>query len=136
MGRDSPSAAAPRPACPISSTRRTRRAYAPSASCPCRGRSWQRSQKAAAGAEEHEPLVLREHRLAVGVRLVDPELQHAARAVESARHLALALELPRIALADDDDTLAPWQVRGLIAGRHFNHGQHVFFFALGYRGWF
>src|SRR4051812_11303558 len=36
----------------------------------------------AAGAEEQVFLVLREHRLVVGARRVDPEFQHAARAME------------------------------------------------------
>src|ERR1019366_10793497 len=39
-----------------------------------------------AGAEEHEALVLREHRFVIGALRVDPELQHAARAVKGAGH--------------------------------------------------
>src|SRR5665647_1258294 len=43
----------------------------------------------AAGAEEHEFLVLREGRLVIGALRIDPEFQHAARAMEGARHPAL-----------------------------------------------
>src|SRR3954466_2956411 len=60
----------------------------------------------AAGTEEHEFLVLGELRLVVGARRIDPELQHAARAREGARHLALPLPLARIAQVDERDIVA------------------------------
>src|ERR1039458_1980792 len=51
----------------------------------------------AAGAEKHEAFVLGKNRLVIGALRVDPELQHAARAVKRARHLAIALQFADIA---------------------------------------
>src|SRR3569623_1567499 len=51
----------------------------------------------AAGAEEHVLLVLREDRLVVRALRVDPELQPAARAMERAGQLAVALEFADVA---------------------------------------
>ena len=63
-----------------------------------RGGGERRAQ--AAGAEEHEALVLGEDRLVVGAFRIDPELQHAARAMKRTGDLALALQLARIADID------------------------------------
>src|SRR4051812_42221336 len=68
----------------------------------------------AAGAEEHELLVLGELRLVVGARRIDPELQHAARAREGARHLALPLALARIAQVDEGDVVAAVKLARLL----------------------
>src|ERR1043166_5527136 len=59
----------------------------------------------AARTEEHELLVLREHRLVVRALRVDPELEHAARAVEGTRHPALAVEFADVAQVDEHDVV-------------------------------
>src|SRR4051812_35214492 len=61
----------------------------------------------AAGAEEHVFLVLREKRLVIGARRVQPEFQHAARAMEGARHLAVALQFAHVPDIDQHDVAAP-----------------------------
>src|ERR1019366_3930787 len=53
-------------------------------------RSQRRAQ--ASRTEEHKALVLREDRLVIGAMRVDPEFQQATRAMEGARHPALALQ--------------------------------------------
>src|SRR5579875_1550502 len=58
----------------------------------CRLRGERRAQTA--GAEEHEFLVLGEDGLVVRALRVDPEFQHAARAMEGARHPAVPPQLP------------------------------------------
>src|ERR1700752_3449489 len=68
----------------------------------------------AAGAGEHEFLVLGEHRLVVRARRIHPELQHAAGGVEGARHLALALKLARIANVDEGYVGAAMQLARLV----------------------
>src|SRR5712671_4118047 len=68
----------------------------------------------AAGAEEHELLVLRKDRLVIGACRIDPEFQHAARAGEGARHLALALAFARIADIDEGYVVAAVQPGGLL----------------------
>src|SRR6185503_11918847 len=60
----------------------------------------------AAGAEEDELLVLREDRLVVRALRVDPELQHAARAMEGAGHLAVALQFADVADVDEHGVVA------------------------------
>ena len=68
----------------------------------------------AAGAEEHEALVLREHRLVVGALRIDPEFQHAARAMEGAGHLALALQFADVADIDQHDVVAAGELDRLL----------------------
>src|SRR5271165_5667368 len=63
---------------------------------PLRGLGRERRARAG-GAEEHELAVAGEHRLVVLARGIEPELQHAARAVEGAGHPALAIELADVA---------------------------------------
>ena len=70
-----------------------------------RGRGRQRRPHAA-GAEEDERLILGEDRLMIGALRVDPEFQHAARAMEGAGHLALPLELARVAQIHEHHVLA------------------------------
>ena len=74
----------------------------------------------AAGAEEHEALVQREHRLVILAVRIDPELQHAARAMESARHLALALQFAEVADVDQHHVGAVGEFDRL-RGRHGFH---------------
>src|SRR5204863_10159789 len=57
----------------------------------------------AAGAVEHELLVLLEHRLRIRALRIDPEFEHAAGAGERAGDAAVALDLAGIADVDDDD---------------------------------
>src|SRR5437762_14054271 len=56
-------------------------------------------------AEEDEALAGREYVLVVGALRVDPEFQHAARAVECAGDHALALELADIAQVDEHNVI-------------------------------
>jgi hypothetical protein len=64
----------------------------------------------ASGAEQHQLLVLREHRLVIRALGVDPELQHAARRMEGARYDAVALEFANVADVDELNVLATVQV--------------------------
>src|SRR3984893_17143688 len=66
----------------------------------------------AAGAEEHEALVLREDRLVILALRIDPEFQEPARAMERARHPGLAVELANIADVDQHDVRLPVQLDG------------------------
>ncbi len=77
----------------------------------CRLRRQRRAP--AAGAEEHEAFRLREHRLVVWARRVDPELQHAAGAVERAGNAALALQLAGIAQIDEQHAVGAVQLDGI-----------------------
>src|SRR5581483_10895650 len=63
-----------------------------------------------AGAEEHEALVLREHRLVVRALRVDPEFQQAARAMECSGHASIALQLAHVADVDKDDVVLTVQL--------------------------
>src|ERR1044072_2092789 len=82
---------------------------------PHAGRGLRRERGApAAGAEEHELLVLGELRLVIRAVRIDPELEHAARAVECAGHLALALTLARIAQVDEGHVGAAVQLARLV----------------------
>src|SRR5262245_17330653 len=64
------------------------------------GRLRRQRRAPAGGAEKHKALVLPELRLVVLARRVDPELQHAARTMERARHAPIARELADIAQVD------------------------------------
>src|SRR5207253_11009285 len=74
----------------------------------------------AARAEEYEALVLREHRLVVGALRVDPELEHAARAVKGARHAALAIELADVAQVDEHDVVAAVKLERVLDRERFD----------------
>ena len=67
----------------------------------------------AAGAEKHEALVLREDRLVVGARGVDPEFEHAARTMKRAGHAPFAVKLADVAHVDEGDVVAPVKGDGL-----------------------
>src|SRR5262245_41691694 len=54
-----------------------------------------------AGTVEYELLVFLENRLGIGALRIDPEFEHAARAGECARDLAVALDLARVSDVDD-----------------------------------
>src|SRR5262245_35645958 len=60
-------------------------------------------------AEEHEALVLREHRLVVLARGINPEFEHAARAMERAGHAPVAVELADVAQVDEYDAVGSVQ---------------------------
>src|ERR1051326_4064148 len=60
----------------------------------------------AAVAEEDEALVLGEHRLVVRALRIEPEFQHAARAVEGAGNAAVAVELADVAQIHEHDVAA------------------------------
>src|SRR6266516_1042000 len=68
----------------------------------------------AAVAEEHEALVVGEHRLVVRALRIDPKLQHAARAVEGAGDAAVAVELADVAQIDEHDVAAAVQLPRLL----------------------
>src|SRR5947207_7184400 len=68
----------------------------------------------AAGAEKHEALVLREDRLVVGARGVDPEFEHAARTMKRAGHAPLAVKLADVAHVDEGDVVTPVKGNGLV----------------------
>ena len=79
---------------------------------------------AAASAERQPPaqkktkrLSCGEDRLVVGAVRIDPEFQHAARAMHGARDAPLALELARVAQVDEDDVVAAVQ-RQRLGRRH------------------
>src|SRR5215468_900036 len=55
----------------------------------------------AAGAEEYEFPVLRERRLVILAGGVEPEFQHAARAMKRTRNAPLAVELANVAQIDE-----------------------------------
>src|ERR1043166_1641460 len=74
----------------------------------------------AARTEEHELLVRREHRLVVRALRVDPELEHAARAVEGAGHAALAVEFADIAQVDEHDVVAAVELERVLDGQVFD----------------
>src|SRR3954449_12190404 len=57
----------------------------------------------AAGAMEHEFLVLLEDRLGIGALRIDPEFEHATGAGERAGNAAVALDLAGVADVDDDN---------------------------------
>jgi hypothetical protein len=80
-----------------------------------RGRGGER-RAPSAGAEEHEALVLGEDRLVVGALGIDPEFEHAARAMDRAGHLSLALQFARIADVHEHHVVAALQRHG-IGGR-------------------
>src|SRR5205823_3215614 len=65
-------------------------------------------------AVEDELLVASEDVLVVGAVGIDPELQHAARAVEGAGDHALALELADVAEVDEDDVVAVESPAGVV----------------------
>src|ERR1700688_1533652 len=67
-----------------------------------------------AGAEEHEALVLREGRLVIGALRVDPEFQHAARAMEGAGHLTVALQFADVADIDQHHVVATGELDRLL----------------------
>src|SRR6185312_10179118 len=67
-------------------------------------RGQRRAQSAA--AEEDELLVLRKLRLVIRACRVDPEFQHAARAMEGAGHAALALQFADVADIDQKRIVA------------------------------
>ncbi len=54
----------------------------------------------AAGAEKHKPLVLGKERLVIGAFRIDPEFEHAARAMKRAGYATLAFKLAWIAQID------------------------------------
>ena len=56
----------------------------------------------AAGTVKHEFLVFLKDRLGIGARRIDPELEHAAWAMECAGDPSFTLDLARIAQVDDD----------------------------------
>src|SRR5262245_36520384 len=60
-------------------------------------------------AEEHEALVGGEDGLVIPALRIDPEFEHAARAMEGARHAAVAVELANVAQVDEHDIVAPMQ---------------------------
>src|SRR5579885_152225 len=60
----------------------------------------------APGAEKHELLVRGEYRLVIGAWRVDPEFEHAARAMEGARHPALACQFADVADIDQHSIVA------------------------------
>src|SRR5215207_5225314 len=66
----------------------------------------------AAGAEEDETLVLRKDWLVVWALGVDPELQHATRAMEGAGDAALALQFARITQIHKNDVVPPVHCHG------------------------
>src|ERR1700728_4964332 len=55
----------------------------------------------AAGAKEHKALILGKNRLVIGALGIDPEFEHAARAMKGAGHAAFALELANVADIDE-----------------------------------
>src|SRR6516164_905244 len=67
-------------------------------------------------AEEYKLLVLGENVLVILAFGINPEFQHSARAVESARHAPLALELANIAQVHKDHITATVQRHG-VTGR-------------------
>src|SRR6516165_3431588 len=67
-------------------------------------------------AEEYKLLVLGENVLVILAFGINPEFQHSARTVESARHAPLALELANIAQVHKDHITATVQRHG-VTGR-------------------
>src|SRR5262245_5281577 len=72
-------------------------------------------QRGAPGAVaiEDELLARSEDVLGVGALRIDPELEHAARAVEGIRDHAIPLELPDVADVDEDDVVSAMARTGL-----------------------
>ena len=74
----------------------------------------------AAGAEEHVLLVLSEKRLVIRAFRIDPEFQHAARAMKGARDFAVALQFADVADIDQHDVVLALQLKGLIDRQVFD----------------
>ena len=55
-----------------------------------------------------------ENRLVIRAFRIDPEFQHAARAMEGARHLALALQFADVADIDQHDVVAAGELDGVL----------------------
>jgi hypothetical protein len=51
---------------------------------------------------------------------VDPEFQHAARAMERARHLAVALQLPHVADINQHGVVAAMQLQRVLDRQRFD----------------
>src|SRR5262249_45044848 len=68
----------------------------------------------AAVAEEKEALVRGEYRLVIRALRVDPEFQHAARAMERAGNAAVAVELADVAQIDEYDVVAAVQLERVV----------------------
>src|SRR3974390_1578855 len=74
----------------------------------------------AASTEEHVFLVLCEYGLVIGTLGVDPKFQHAARAMESARHPPLTLQLADVADIHQYCILTPGELNCLLGWERFN----------------
>ena len=70
--------------------------------------------------EKDKSLVLRKDALVIRAFRIDPELQHAARAMEGARYSPFALELANVAQIDQHHVVPAMQCNGLAGGYAFN----------------
>ena len=67
----------------------------------------------AAGTEKDELLVRGKYRLVIRALRIDPEFQHAARAMKGARDAAVAMQFAYIADIDENDVIAAGELHSL-----------------------
>ena len=80
---------------------------------PVRGLRGERGTPAA-GAKEQEALVFAKNRLVVRALGINPEFEHAARAMKRAGYAPFAIQLADVANIDKDHVIATMKSKGVL----------------------